>query len=185
MMVIDLALFGFIGLTIWAVQMMWIPFFAAGIINGVGHYWGYRNFQCRRREPQHRAVGHPDRRRRAAQQSPRLSLLPRSCRTNGGSSISAGCTSASWRRSGFAKVKKVAPKVTLATGKTQCDQDTLQAVITNRYDVLARYARSLKQTCAEEIAHLKARAVRVDRSMVKRWLHIDADSTAPSSNASA
>ena len=46
MMVINLALFGFIGLTIWAVQMMWIPFFAAGVINGVGHYWGYRSFQA-------------------------------------------------------------------------------------------------------------------------------------------
>ena len=46
MMIINFALFGFIGVTIWAVQMMWIPFFAAGIINGVGHYWGYRNFQA-------------------------------------------------------------------------------------------------------------------------------------------
>ena len=45
MMVIDLALFGVIGLTIWAVQMVWIPLFAAGVINGVGHYWGYRSFQ--------------------------------------------------------------------------------------------------------------------------------------------
>jgi stearoyl-CoA desaturase (delta-9 desaturase) len=46
MMAIDLALFGPIGLTIWAVQMAWIPVTAAGIINGVGHYWGYRNFAC-------------------------------------------------------------------------------------------------------------------------------------------
>ena len=45
MLVIDLVLFGFIGLTIWAVQMLWIPFFAAGVINGIGHYWGYRSFQ--------------------------------------------------------------------------------------------------------------------------------------------
>jgi stearoyl-CoA desaturase (delta-9 desaturase) len=44
MMIIDLALFGPIGLTIWAVQMLWIPMFAAGVINGLGHYWGYRNF---------------------------------------------------------------------------------------------------------------------------------------------
>ena len=46
MMVIDLALFGVAGLTIWAIQMIWIPFFAAGVVNGVGHYWGYRNFEC-------------------------------------------------------------------------------------------------------------------------------------------
>ncbi|HAM74757.1 MAG TPA: acyl-CoA desaturase, partial [Alcanivorax sp.] len=43
---IDLALFGAIGVTIWAVQMIWIPLFAAGVINGIGHYWGYRNFEC-------------------------------------------------------------------------------------------------------------------------------------------
>lgn len=46
MAVIDVLLFGPIGLTVWAVQMLWIPVFAAGVINGIGHYWGYRNFEC-------------------------------------------------------------------------------------------------------------------------------------------
>ena len=46
MLIVDFALFGAIGITIWAVQMLWIPIFAAGIINGIGHYWGYRNFAC-------------------------------------------------------------------------------------------------------------------------------------------
>jgi stearoyl-CoA desaturase (delta-9 desaturase) len=46
MLVIDVLLFGPIGLTIWAVQMAWIPVTAAGIINGAGHFWGYRNYQC-------------------------------------------------------------------------------------------------------------------------------------------
>jgi len=46
MLFINLALFGPLGLTVWAVQMLWIPFFAAGVINGIGHYWGYRNFDC-------------------------------------------------------------------------------------------------------------------------------------------
>jgi stearoyl-CoA desaturase (Delta-9 desaturase) len=45
MLVIDLALFGLIGLSVWAVQMLWIPVMAAGVVNGVGHYWGYRNFE--------------------------------------------------------------------------------------------------------------------------------------------
>src|SRR5262249_49417752 len=40
MLATDLSLFGTIGLTIWALQMAWIPLFAAGIINGIGHYWG-------------------------------------------------------------------------------------------------------------------------------------------------
>ncbi|MBN9115828.1 MAG: fatty acid desaturase, partial [Pandoraea sp.] len=46
MMIIDIALFGAVGLTVWAVQMVWIPFWAAGVVNGLGHYWGYRNFNC-------------------------------------------------------------------------------------------------------------------------------------------
>ena len=46
MLAIDLALFGALGLTVWAVQMLWIPVTAAGIINGIGHYWGYRNFEA-------------------------------------------------------------------------------------------------------------------------------------------
>ena len=45
MLVLNIIMFGPIGLSIWAVQMLWIPLTAAGVINGVGHYWGYRNFQ--------------------------------------------------------------------------------------------------------------------------------------------
>ena len=43
MLVVSVILFGLIGLTMWAVQMLWIPVMAASVINGVGHYWGYRN----------------------------------------------------------------------------------------------------------------------------------------------
>ena len=43
MLIIDLLLFGSWGFLVWGVQMIWIPFWAAGFINGVGHWWGYRN----------------------------------------------------------------------------------------------------------------------------------------------
>ena len=43
MLVIDILLFGWVGFLIWAVQMIWIPFWAAGVVNGVGHWIGYRN----------------------------------------------------------------------------------------------------------------------------------------------
>ena len=46
MLIIDVALFGVLGLTVWAIQMIWIPITAAGIINGIGHWWGYRNFEA-------------------------------------------------------------------------------------------------------------------------------------------
>ncbi len=172
MMIINLALFGFIGMTIWAVQMMWIPFFAAGIINGVGHYWGYRNFQAedasRNIVPWGILIGGEE------------------LHNNHHAYPSSAQLSNKWWEFdigwmyirtmeilGLAHVKKVAPKVMLAANKTTCDQDTLHAVIQSRYDVLTKYARSVKQTCADEIAHLKTRAVRVDRSMVKRWLQND------------
>lgn len=45
MALINIALFGPIGITIWAVQMLWIPLWAAGVINGLAHYWGYRNYE--------------------------------------------------------------------------------------------------------------------------------------------
>ncbi|MGA1665118.1 MAG: DesA family fatty acid desaturase, partial [Burkholderiaceae bacterium] len=44
-LIADVLLFGVAGVAIWAVQMAWIPFFAAGVINGIGHFWGYRNFK--------------------------------------------------------------------------------------------------------------------------------------------
>ena len=46
MLGIDMVLFGVPGIAIWALQMAWIPFFAAGVVNGIGHFWGYRNFEC-------------------------------------------------------------------------------------------------------------------------------------------
>jgi stearoyl-CoA desaturase (delta-9 desaturase) len=169
MMIVDIVLFGFIGITIWAVQMMWIPFFAAGIINGVGHYWGYRTFQAedasRNIVPWGIIIGGEElhNNHHAYATSARLS--------NKWWEFDIG-----WMYirileiAGLAQVKKVAPKIMLEP-KTQCDLDTLHAVITHRYDVLARYAGSLKQTCADEIKRLKAGAIRVDRGMLKRWLH--------------
>ncbi len=49
MLIIDLLLFGVWGLLIWGIQMIWIPFWAAGVINGIGHYWGYRNGETKDR----------------------------------------------------------------------------------------------------------------------------------------
>ena len=46
MLIVDLLLFGALGLALWAMQMAWIPFWAAGVVNGVGHYWGYRYFEA-------------------------------------------------------------------------------------------------------------------------------------------
>jgi stearoyl-CoA desaturase (delta-9 desaturase) len=47
LLLIELGLFGAPGLTLWGCQMMWIPFLAAGVVNGLGHYAGYRNYDCK------------------------------------------------------------------------------------------------------------------------------------------
>jgi stearoyl-CoA desaturase (delta-9 desaturase) len=74
---------------------------------------------------------------------------------------------------GLAQVKKVAPRLKLSKAKAQVDHETLQAVVTHRYEVITKYAKSVRATCAGEIAALRASAVSVDWSALKRWLHID------------
>lgn len=173
MLITNLVLFGPIGLTIWAVQMLWIPFFAAGVINGIGHFWGYRNFQpedaSRNIVPWGILVGGEElhNNHHAYASSARLS--------NRWYEFDIG-----WlyirilETLGLAQVKKVAPKVRLVAAKTHCDLATVQAVVTHRYEVLANYAKSLRSTCAGEMRALRARAISVDRATLRRWLHIDA-----------
>lgn len=173
MLITNLVLFGPIGLTIWAVQMLWIPFFAAGVINGIGHFWGYRNFQpedaSRNIVPWGILIGGEElhNNHHAYASSARLS--------NRWYEFDIG-----WlyirilETLGLAQVKKVAPKVRLVAAKTHCDLATVQAVVTHRYEVLANYAKSLRSTCAGEMRALRARAISVDRATLRRWLHIDA-----------
>ena len=176
MLAIDVLLFGPIGITIWAVQMIWIPVTAAGIINGAGHYWGYRNFQ-------------PD--------DASTNIVPwgiliggEELHNNHHAHIGSAKLSSKWYefdigwmyiRSlaalGLAKVKRVAPKVRLDTAKTVCDMATLHAVMAHRYEVMAKYAKSLKSTYREEIAQLKLPVHglgKIDLKRIKFWLHVDA-----------
>ncbi len=171
MLTIDVVLFGPIGITIWAVQMLWIPLFAAGVINGIGHYWGYRNFTTEEASTNIVPWG--------------IIIGGEELHNNHHAHGSSAKLSSQWwefdigwlyirilETLGLAQVKKLAPKIELAP-EPKCDQETVHAVITHRYHVLARYGRSLKQTCTEEIAALRTRAVHVDQATVKRWLHTD------------
>ena len=174
MLIINLVLFGPIGLTIWAVQMAWSPVLAAGIVNGVGHYWGYRNFQpedaSRNIVPWGILIGGEElhNNHHAYATSARLS--------NKWYEFDIG-----WmyicilKALGLAKVKKMAPKLRLDKTKSKCDSDTLQAVILHRYEVLAKYAHSLKKTFAKEIDHLQKEATYhgVDNITLKRWVLAD------------
>ncbi|MEQ1720378.1 MAG: fatty acid desaturase [Nitrosomonas sp.] len=174
MLIIDVILFGPIGITIWAVQMLWAPIFAAGIINGVGHYWGYRNFQAedasRNIVPWGILIGGEElhNNHHAFATSARLS--------NKWYEFDIG-----WlyicilQVFGLAKVKKTAPKLRMNKQKDCCDLDTLQAVISHRYEVLAKYTKSLQQAFAKEMDGLKGAIAEydIDKSTLKRWVMAD------------
>lgn len=174
LLVINFILFGPLGITIWAVQMLWSPIMAAGIVNGVGHYWGYRNFQAedasRNIVPWGILIGGEElhNNHHAYATSARLS--------NKWYEFDIG-----WmyicilRFFGLAQVKKVAPKLRLNREKTECDFDTLQSVILHRYEVLTKYAQSLKQTLAKEIDVIRAASSShgLDGITLKRWVLAD------------
>jgi stearoyl-CoA desaturase (delta-9 desaturase) len=168
MLILDLALFGGLGATVWAVQMLWIPITAAGIINGIGHYWGYRNFEAPDASTNISPIGiiiggeelHNN--HHTYPTSARFSVKPYE--------FDIGWTYISlMSKVGLAKVKKTPPKLLLGDIKPVADEKTLEALISNRYEVMAGYARGLRQ----ELAALKG-----DSSMLKaarRWLPRDAD----------
>ncbi|TCS72419.1 stearoyl-CoA desaturase (delta-9 desaturase) [Sulfuritortus calidifontis] len=154
MLAIDVLLFGPIGLTIWAVQMLWIPFFAAGVINGVGHYWGYRNYACEDASTNIVPWG--------------ILIGGEELHNNHHAYGSSAKLSSRWYEFdigwayirllallGLARVKKIAPRVRWGEVKHLCDGDLLASIVTHRYDVLTRYARSVRQVCARELDTLR------------------------------
>jgi stearoyl-CoA desaturase (delta-9 desaturase) len=98
MLFIDIMLFGVIGVSVWAVQMVWIPITAAGIINGIGHYWGYRNYDCNDAATNIIPFGITP------------SALPPNCRRSGTNSTSAGCISACWKSAAWPRSRKSRPR---------------------------------------------------------------------------
>ncbi len=175
MLVSDILLFGPLGLTIWAIQMLWIPVTAAGVINGVGHYFGYRTFQVEDASTNIVPWG--------------ILIGGEELHNNHHAYASSARLSNKWyefdigwfyirvlETFGLAQVKKLAPQVKMKAGKLKCDLQTLQAVITHRYDVLARFTRSLRTTCADELRRMREHKTghTVDLQTMKHWLHLDA-----------
>ncbi|NNG22738.1 DesA family fatty acid desaturase [Telluria aromaticivorans] len=157
MLFINVALFGIVGISVWAVQMMWIPITAAGIINGIGHYWGYRNYDCSDAATNIIPFG--------------ILIGGEELHNNHHTFATSAKLSSKWYEFDLgwgyiriletlrlAKVKKVAPKPEFAKDKLVADLDTLQSVIANRYDVMAKYALSVRHAFREEFEHLKHKA---------------------------
>ena len=154
MLIVDVALFGALGLTVWAVQMLWIPITAAGIINGIGHYWGYRNYDCADAATNIVPWG--------------ILIGGEELHNNHHTFGTSAKLSSKWyefdigwmyirilETFGLAKVKKLAPAPKFDRQKMVADFETLQSVIANRYDVMSKYAKSLKVTWRDEVAHLR------------------------------
>ena len=175
MLIVDLILFGGAGATVWAVQMLWIPFWAAGVVNGVGHYWGYRNFEAPDASTNLSPVGF-------IIGGEELHNNHHTYPTAAKFSVKPYEFDVGWfyislmQKLGWATVKKVPPKLRLGEIKPVADEKTLEALITNRYEVMAGYARGVRQTCKEEIEALRARNADISvLKAAKRWLPRDAE----------
>jgi len=178
MLIIDLFLFGAIGATVWAVQMLWIPVTAAGIVNGIGHYWGYRNFESpdasRNVMPWGIVIGGEElhNNHHTYPTSAKLSVKPYEFDI-GWVYIRA------LQVLGLAKVRKTPPHLKLGAIKPVADNKTLEAIIANRYEVMANFARSLRHASGTELARLKSEGVASARlaqmRLARRWLHRDDD----------
>ena len=153
MLAIDLVLFGLPGLLVWGIQMVWIPFWAAGVINGVGHYWGYRNWRTADASTNIFPWG--------------IVIGGEELHNNHHAFGSSARLSARWwefdigwmyirilSALGLAKVRKLAPRIRVDRSKTAIDMDTVRAVLGNRIQVLSQYARKVvKPVSKEELCH--------------------------------
>ena len=171
MLAVDTILFGvWPGVLIWGVQMIWIPFWAAGVINGLGHFWGYRNYNCADASTNLFPWG--------------ILIGGEELHNNHHSFATSAKLSVRWYEFdigwmyiraleilGLAKVKKTIPKPRFCALKARADFDTLQAVITHRYDVMTRYVRSLQVIARDEFAALKAQSGgKFTARELRRWL---------------
>ena len=171
MLGIDVALLGvWPGALIWVVQMVWIPFWAAGVVNGIGHFWGYRNFACADASTNFFPLG--------------ILIGGEELHNNHHAFATSAKLSNKWyefdvgwlyirllEMLGLARVKKVAPIPRLGAIRPAIDLDMLQAVVTHRYDVLAKYLKTLRHLAAEEFDQLRIDAR--EGRMMKRLLGED------------
>ena len=175
MMVVDVALFGIVGLSVWAVQMIWIPFWAAGVVNGLAHWWGYRNFNSADASTNIFPLG--------------ILIGGEELHNNHHTYATSAKLSNKWYEfdigwmyirimSAFklAKVKKIAPTPRLSASKSVLDHDTLQAVLSNRYEVMARYGKAVKRAYRQEMSKLKDAGAREKYQVMhgaRKWVHKD------------
>ena len=176
MLLISIALFGVIGAALWAVQMIWIPFWAAGFVNGIGHWAGYRNFEsadtARNLIPWGFWIGGEElhNNHHAFPSSAKFAL--RKWEFDIGWAAICGL-----RAVGLAKVLRVAPSLDVRPNVRLPDADTLKAVLTHRFQAMTDYYRGvILPTIGDEAQHagesLKSMPRRIRLAMADggRWL---------------
>ncbi|MBC7939041.1 MAG: fatty acid desaturase [Chitinophagaceae bacterium] len=179
MLLVNLFLFGAAGAVVWAVQMLWIPITAAGIINGIGHWWGYRSFEApdasRNILPWGIVIGGEElhNNHHTYPTSAKLSVKP--YEFDIGWAYIRGL-----EMLGLATVRKTVPQLKLGTVRPVADGKTLEAIIANRYEVMATYARGLRHASWAEVQRLKGEGASGAASLANlriahRWLHRDDD----------
>jgi len=149
MMVINLLLFGAIGGFIWAIQMIWIPITAAGIINGIGHFWGYRNYDCEDASRNILPLG--------------LIIGGEELHNNHHTFATSAKLSSKWYEIDIgwlyicglqllklAHVKKTIPKIRL-TQTQAINEELVKTVIKHRYELMAQYSKTLKEAFRQEV----------------------------------
>ena len=176
MVLIDLALFGAVGGVIWAIQMLWIPFWAAGFVNGIGHWWGYRNFEtsdmATNLTPWGFFIGGEElhNNHHAFPSSAKFAL--RKFEFDIGWAVIRG-----FEKLGLAKVLRVAPSLDVRPNMPLPDTETLKALLTHRFQVMTDYFKGvIAPTLREEAAHAGANLKALPRALRKalanggRWL---------------
>ena len=179
--VVNFLLFGLPGIALWAIQMAWIPFWAAGVVNGLGHWWGYRNFESADTStnltPWGVWIGGEElhNNHHAFPSSARFSM--RRWEFDIGWAAIKGL-----EKVGLAKVLRVAPSLDIRPNIAVPDGETLRALLSHRFQAMTDYQRNvLKPALREEAAAAGASLRellprRMRRGLVDdgRWLKPDA-----------
>ena len=176
MLIVDLFLFGAIGATVWAVQMLWIPITAAGIVNGIGHWWGYRNFETSdaSRNFSHwgLVIGGEELHNKHHTYTTSAKLAVKPYEFDIGWLYIRGL-----EMLGLATVRRTAPRLELGPVRPVGDDKTLEAIIVNRHEVMAEYARSRRRASRAEVRRLKSEGSTAselaEMRIASRWLHRD------------
>ncbi|KAF2406661.1 stearoyl-CoA desaturase (delta-9 desaturase) [Pseudomonas antarctica] len=175
MLIIDLLAFGAIGVTVWAVQMLWIPISAAGIVNGIGHWWGYRNFELadasRNIVPWGILIGGEELHNNHHTYPTSAKLSVRRYEFDLGWAYIRAL-----EMLGLATVRRGQPQLRLGSERPVADANMLNAIIANRYELMAHYARRIHRAALIEWVRLRAQGHSVELANLRharRWLHRD------------